>query len=779
MTSQQDAAKVRRSFSPIMRWLIILTFPGLLAFLAWSSDMARRNAANQVLDWLPDGIEETKRFFDYYAQFPEGELLMISWQGSSASDDWLDQIAKQLLAPVSAEQPAYFERVLDTRNAIDDLMSDPLNLTRREARKRLRGWLIGRNDELGCLVAIVSEAGLENRGAAVEAAYQTVEEIVGCNRNDIYIAGPTIDSVAIDRISAASQQRLIPIFLGVCFALLFLCFRNFFAAIIVFLIALINEELGLALLYWSGTHADSISTLISSLVYVLTISTGVHFVNYYRESLRDTSPELAPMMTVKKALFPCSLAVITTVLGLGSLAMSQMIPIRHFGIFASLALIIGTCYLFVFLPAVLKQFPIRSWYHFGTSDTEMKTTDRFWLGWGEMIQRHNTLITILTVLILIACGYGLSRLQTTVTFHGMFLDSARVIQDYNTLEEQIGGLIPIEIVIRLPKSENEETTILDQLYFVREVQNYVGETPGIDTVISALNFSPTLPNRTDKTVRASAQRRALTTVLSLRLDKLKETRFFNETDDADRVSGEMLWRLSLRVQARQNHDYAELLNDLKYRLQQIGEIPESTLVKNVRFDVTGGIPLVHQAQNQLLSDLIDSFFMAFALIAVLMFIILRSFTRGLIAMIPNIFPCVIVFGLMGWIRKPVDMGTMMTASVAMGIAIDGTLHFITWFQTGLKRGMERANAVHFALKQCATALTQTTIICGLGMLVFGWSDFVPVSQFAIVICLLLFVALVGDIVVFPALLYGPIGRIFESPNQRNEANNAPKMVDEN
>jgi len=152
---------------------------------------------------------------------------------------------------------------------------------------------------------------------------------------------------------------------------------------------------------------------------------------------------------------------------------------------------------------------------------------------------------------------------------------------------------------------------------------------------------------------------------------------------------------------------------------------------------------------------------AFGLIALTMMIVLHGIVRGLLAMIPNIFPCVIVFGMLGFCGIPVDMGSMMTASVALGISVDSTLHLLTWVNIALRRGHTRKDAVLYAIQRCSTALTQTAIICGVGMLIFGWSDFVPVSRFAVLMCIILVISLIGAIVALPAILFSPFGRFFE------------------
>ena len=190
---------------------------------------------------------------------------------------------------------------------------------------------------------------------------------------------------------------------------------------------------------------------------------------------------------------------------------------------------------------------------------------------------------------------------------------------------------------------------------------------------------------------------------------------------------------------------------------------------------TGIVPIVYKAQGALLRSLIQSILLSFVMISAVMMILLRNwrervrpqnllnFRGGIIAMLPNIFPIVIVFGAMGFIGEKVDIGSMMTASVALGIAVDDTIHFLTWYRNGLESGKSRLGAIKTAYRQCASAMAQTTMIAGFGLSVFALSTFAPTQRFGVLMLLLLGVALFGDLVILPALLAGPLGRFFGSP----------------
>ena len=133
---------------------------------------------------------------------------------------------------------------------------------------------------------------------------------------------------------------------------------------------------------------------------------------------------------------------------------------------------------------------------------------------------------------------------------------------------------------------------------------------------------------------------------------------------------------------------------------------------------------------------------------------------GLLAMIPNVFPVVVVFGVMSYRGIKVDIGSMMTASVAMGVAVDDTIHFLNWYRGALAKGLDRIAAIRVAYTRVATAMTQTTLIAGLGLSAFAMSTFTPTQRFGTLMLFLLAAALIGDLIVLPAILASPFGKYF-------------------
>jgi predicted RND superfamily exporter protein len=224
--------------------------------------------------------------------------------------------------------------------------------------------------------------------------------------------------------------------------------------------------------------------------------------------------------------------------------------------------------------------------------------------------------------------------------------------------------------------------------------------------------------------------------------------------------GAQQWRVTARVSALNNMDYGHFLNDVRQKVEPLLASERAAGASDISAVYTGVMPLVHEIQRRLMSGLFRSFLSALGLITVVTMIVQRGVFAGLVVMAPNVFPMIVMFGLLGWLHTPVDIGSVMTASVALGMSIDGTLHFLTFFRRSLDQGRSRRRAVHDAYGRCAAAMAESSLVCGAGMLVFTFSSFVPGSRFAWIVSSLLALALVADLVVLPALLLGPLGKLF-------------------
>jgi len=181
---------------------------------------------------------------------------------------------------------------------------------------------------------------------------------------------------------------------------------------------------------------------------------------------------------------------------------------------------------------------------------------------------------------------------------------------------------------------------------------------------------------------------------------------------------------------------------------------------------TGVVPIVYKAQQALLDSLVQSTWWSFATITPLIMFICRGVFAGAVAMLPNVLPILVVFGGMGWLGIPVDIGSMMAASIALGVAVDDTIHYLTWFREDLEVLRDRDQAVISAYTRCATPTLQAALVNGLGLSVFAVSSFTPTARFGWLMLTILVAGVVAELVMLPSLLFSPLGRAFVEPDKR-------------
>jgi predicted RND superfamily exporter protein len=312
------------------RWwwslLLLIVLPISLrgAVKAWYSN------SNQILDWLPEDFEATQQLVRFYGLFGTDEILMISWEGCTLEDPRVAPYRERLLAPVptpAGPQPL-FREVLTGPSIQKFFQSPPLSMSASEARERMRGWVVADDGHATSLIALVSPAGEANRAAAVAHVFSAASEIENLPQDSLHVAGPTIEGVSVDQ---ASQERLLLLNLvswATCLLIMLVCLRSLRATILVFLLALFNEQLSMALIHYTGSHLDSILLLTANLTFVLTISVGIHLVNYYRDALESGDPRTAVPRACRAAWKPTTLATLTTALGLVSLMVSEISRLR-------------------------------------------------------------------------------------------------------------------------------------------------------------------------------------------------------------------------------------------------------------------------------------------------------------------------------------------------------------------------------------------------------------------------------------------------------------------
>ena len=820
---------------------------------------ALQHIVNAPLNWLSNEHPSRQAYNRFISSFQTLETITISWPGCKLANPQLKELSAELKSgghsPSGQLYSQYIKDVITVDSLVESLAAERTDLSEKkvkeEVAKRLEGTLVSRDGETTCALIILTIDGSIHGPSTIETVLEAAEKTIGLSRDEFHLAGSTIDGVAIDD---ASNKSVIYFVFSMILSILicWYCLRSAVFTASVIAVAGFGAGFSYAMVYFLGVDLNAVLMVMAPLVFVLTISAGVHLVNYYRDEVRYRGLQGAAQRTLRVGWQPCALAAGTTAIGLASLMVSTIQPVFYFGLIATVSVSLTLALLLLTLPGVMEFWGGRVAKPM-TLKGEAVAGQAGIPGAATFFGLHWLPIVLVFVSVMVITGFGLPQVKTSVNVTDLLASNSKTIRDYRWMEDNLGPLIPVEVLVHFDRScplnvvkrvellQMVESRIRDQIglklvsvddaVIIEQVlpggnasrrgffapgdeivsvgEGAEGETFDIqgasasqverwlverkpDTIrlgvrhdasdrithhkfkrermgiMSAATFVPKIPP-----ARKVAMRAALNVMLENDLPGFSRTGMLSQSEK------EETWRITVRVPVFDKHDYGSLLEQLEGRVDPVLQVYRKEGYDGISATYTGLTPVVHEAENALLNDLATSFLTATVLVMIVMIVVIRNVAGGMLVMLPNVFPALILFGGMGWLRHAVDIGTVMTASVALGIAVDDTLHFLAWFRRELDKGCTPQIAVTNTMKHCAKAMVQTTAICGLGLLVLALSGFVPTQRFALMMFALLTFALLGDLVLLPALLSGRAGQLFvtkKEEEKRSATTNAPYAI---
>lgn len=690
----------------------------LFGFLRFQSNMG------DVFQWLPDKTPDREEYNDFVRRFGVDDFLIVTWPQCTVADSRCDVFADAL---IENNKEGYFERAVSGRQLIRELIT-----RRRQSPKdiigRFRGIYFGHDGQSTCVMVMLTENGMNHRESSVAQVKRVAHDSIDVSPDELILAGHPQVGAYGDAIVRSSIQKYVGPSCILSTVIAWICLRNFGLTAIILAVSGLAAGLSIAIVMLSGAKWGGLSSVIPTLAYVLTVSGAMHLVNYSRTRGQDR----LLFRILRIGWKPCTLSALTTAAGMLSLCRSEFPAIREFGVYCA-------CGVLVSLPCQLLLLPVCiDWLkptHLPPVDENTKS--RFL---DTLLPRSRV-----TALIFLSgsalAGFGLIYLRSDLEVERNFSSKADVMRDIAWLENHLGPVEQTEIVVTFKKVNQDGFD--HRLEVIREVENALKVSPDVANTLSVAAWLPGEPR--GSSLRATAQRSAYRKMIQSSRTELATTPYMRIDGDTER------WRISIRFPFIGPANFKRIKSELP-------EIARSTIAKgfvNGEFSVehTGVALLYNIAQDDLVADLYRNFAFAFAMICPLMMLVLQSIGRGLLAMIPNVCPAVIAYGLLGWLDYPIDIGMAMTACVALGIAVDDTTHFMLRFRDLESDSVNGAPpALRIAFHQCSRAMFHTTLITGLGLAAFLFAPLAAMARFAGLLIALITIALCCDLILLPSLL---------------------------
>jgi len=519
-----------------------------------------------------------------------------------------------------------------------------------------------------------------------------------------------------------------------------------------------------------------ISSNFTALLLIITLAITIHLVVRYREyhyELPNASQKELVLKTLTFMAKPCLFTAITTIVAFASLVVSGIRPVIDFGWMMTIGVAVALLVAFTLLPAGLLLIPK------GKTEIDSKS-EPLTYQFACIADRYGRLIMIVSVVLMVASAVGISRLQVENRFIDYFDDTTEIYQGMKVIDQELGGTIPLDILLTGPKLEAREADQGDPFSdgdpfaddpFADDAtddpfadsfsddqpavkSSYWFTRAGLEQIGRIEKFLESL-DETGKIQSLHSLYQVFRDITGEELDDFQLALLrnnlpaeVNELLVAPYLSpdGEEA-RITLRVkETSEGLQRDQLLRQVQEFLnQEMGFKPEET-------QKSGMLVLYNNMLQSLFGSQIATLGTVFIAITLMFSLLFRSLYLALIAVTPNLLAAAIVLGGMGWAGIPLDMMTITIAAITVGIGVDDTIHYIHRFIKEFEKDRNYRDAMYRCHRSIGTAMFYTSIIIIAGFSILALSNFTPTIYFGLLTGLAMFSALTGALLLLPQLL---------------------------
>jgi len=489
------------------------------------------------------------------------------------------------------------------------------------------------------------------------------------------------------------------------------------------------------------------SSMLPSILLSIGLTAPIHFLVVYYKYQKRVGKFRGIIATMKHSGFPITMTSFTTVAGLLSFSFSDIVPITHlvnFTIIGILAILVFTLFT---MPAFLSILEVVEGAEQGEAKYEASIFNRTLLALGRLGVIRPYLVLILFLVSTLVVGFSISKLRFSHNQLHYFSEDSDFMRQVRLIEAKTGGFRALEVMIdtqqergiidhdRLQAIEQLDTHLRSET----DIQGraYIGKTRSLVSLIQEIFCATT--GRDQSPCPLPKDEPALAEQFDHIGDVVPEA--LRKYTDADlrigRLTAMMYWR--------------DAADDVDF-IARVREYAATLFDDGVKVVVTGVVSINSGIINAMMTSLAIGYSTGLLLITALMILAIGDVRLGLLAMIPNLLPIIVALGIMGYLDIPLNTYNLIGGSIAIGLAVDDTIHFFHNF----RRYYRRSGDIHFAVSEtlgsAGRALLATTLVLVSSFWMRLYSDLKVIADFGLVMGIALFVAFLADVVLAPALL---------------------------
>lgn len=531
--------------------------------------------------------------------------------------------------------------------------------------------------------------------------------------------------------------------LGVTSLIFFFFFRSFRATIISMCVVIIGVMWSFGILGLLQYEITVLTALIPPLIIVIGIPNCIFLINKYQQEVKKHGNQALSLQRVISKIGNATLMTnITTASGFATFIVTDSQLLKEFGVVASICIVGIFILSLLIIPIIYSFMPLPKTKHLKHLNTKWIET---FVNWMETIVREKRIsVYVVSISLLVISIIGIYQIKISGSPIEDMPKNAQFFKDIRFFEEEFDGIMPVEIVVDTKRKKGVLKPAT--LKKIEDLSQLVHEIPELSRPVSVVDL-----------VKYSKQAFYNGIPKYYQLPTTQENTFIMDIARKSSSNGNLL--KSFVDSTGQVARITTYMKDVKTtRMEAIeGKLQENIdkIFPAERFDVymTGSALIFLKGTKYLVNNLILSLALAIALIAIFMAYLFRSFKMIIISLIPNLLPLVVTAGLMGFVGVPIKPSTILVFSIAFGISVDDTIHFLAKYRQELTANNWRIKkSVYAALRETGVSMFYTSIVLFFGFSVFAISSFGGTVALGTLVSATLLFAMLANLILLPSLL---------------------------
>ena len=551
----------------------------------------------------------------------------------------------------------------------------------------------------------------------------------------------------IRTMNAANIKGEIGLFVGLALLvtsiIFFIFFKSYRATFITMLVVSIGVIWALGFIGWFRYEISILMALIPPLIIVIGVPNAIFLINKYQQEVKKHGNQARSLQRVISKIGNATLMTnITTASGFATFIFTNSQLLKEFGIIASINIMV-IFFLSLFIIPIIYSFMHKPRERH-LKHLERKGMEAIVNGMEKMVRHHRIAIFSSAVVVIILSLIGISMIRVSGSLIEDMPKGKEFYSDILFFEDEFGGIMPLEIMIDTKKKNGIMN--LGTLKRMNKVEEEIEEIPELSKPLSVLNLikysKQAFYNGNPKYYQLPTQQEKNFILSYMKNSKANNNLLSNFVDSTGQYA-----RMTTFMKDVGTDKMEEIEQRLESKIRKV--FPENKYNVNI----TGKALVFIKGTNYLVKNLVISLSLAIVLIALFMAWMFRSFRMIIISLIPNILPLMMTAGLMGYLGVPIKPSTILVFSIAFGISVDDTIHFLAKYRQELiARNWNVRKSVYAALHETGLSMFYTSVVLFFGFLVFTVSSFGGTKALGGLVSVTLLFAMISNLLLLPSLL---------------------------